>query len=399
LIFGIFIFNLLGTLILYTKNFEINFFIENFKMFVFFSLGLSTVFSPLLLKKSLTDFFSVKRFNEKFLNSKIYKKINFFYTFIWDILFFILTMIEFNKFPEYLSFIILFLFGMIGSELFLLLFLRKNNIPYKKISKNYLEKIDDDEKEKVILITGGNRGIGYYISEALLKKGYKIAVIDIETNIIEKLEINFTHNNLIVKKCDVSSDDEVNEVINYIIKKWGKIDVLVNNACQIVFKNFLEKSIEETKREFDVNYFGYLRLIKHVFPYMKNKGFGIIHNVSSGVGITGFPEIYGYASTKGAIEALTRSLNMEFKEHNVKINVMHPPLTATRSSKSLGISVDMMKNAKYVGYKLADKIFSIENVITPDFRTKLEFYFSLKHPFKIGNLLMLLKKNQKNKRI
>jgi len=137
--------------------------------------------------------------------------------------------------------------------------------------------------------------------------------------------------------------------------------------------------------------------IQTVFPHMKSAGRGIIHNVSSGVGITGFPGIFGYSSTKGAIEALTRSLNLEFKKENIILNVMHPPLTNTESSRPLGIPVQMMQDPKVVGEKLANNIGSTKNIITPDFRTKLEMFFTFKFPFVLGNLLSSLKEKQNKK--
>ena len=133
-----------------------------------------------------------------------------------------------------------------------------------------------------------------------------------------------------------------------------------------------------------------------VLPYMKKQSFGIIHNVSSGVGISGFPGIHGYASTKGAIEALTRSLALEFKEHNIYVNVMHPPLTNTKSARPLGIPAQMMANPEEVGSKLAKKILSTKKIVTPDLKTSISVFFTRKFPFVIGNLLSKLTEKQKN---
>lgn len=199
-----------------------------------------------------------------------------------------------------------------------------------------------------------------------------------------------------IYQCDLKSDEEVKKAVDSIYASWGRIDVLVNNACIAIFKSFEEKSIDETKEEFEVNYFGAIRMIQAVLPYMQNQGQGIIHNVSSGVGSSGFPGIHGYASTKGAIEALTRSLALELKEYNIFVNVMHPPLTNTKSARPLGIPAQMMANPEEVGSKLAKKIMSTKNIVTPDFKTSMSIFFTLKFPFVIGNLLSKLTEKQKN---
>ena len=72
--------------------------------------------------------------------------------------------------------------------------------------------------------------------------------------------------------CDVRKDDEVKKRIDDILDKWGKIDVLVNNAALAIFKTFDEKTIKETMDEFEVNYFGYVKMIKNVIPHMNKQG-------------------------------------------------------------------------------------------------------------------------------
>jgi NAD(P)-dependent dehydrogenase (short-subunit alcohol dehydrogenase family) len=187
-------------------------------------------------------------------------------------------------------------------------------------------------------------------------------------------------------RCDVTDKAQVEAAVKTVIERWDRIDVLVNNACLAIFKPFEEKTIEETRREFEVNFFGYVRMIAAVLPQMKAQGKGIIHNVSSGVGITGFPGIHGYASTKGAIEALTRNLALELAPYGICINLIHPPLTNTRSASPLGIQAQVMAEPAEVGRRLAKKISSTRPVITPDFRTVLYLFLARRFPGLIGRL-------------
>ena len=92
----------------------------------------------------------------------------------------------------------------------------------------------------------------------------------------------------------------------------------------------------------EVNYFGYLNTIQAVLTLMLKQGHGVVHNLSSGVGYTDMPGMNGYTSSKGAIEALTRSLALEYAGRGITFNVMHPPLTRTASAAGFGVPPQMM---------------------------------------------------------
>lgn len=241
----------------------------------------------------------------------------------------------------------------------------------------------------VVLITGAGNGIGFFMSKTLLEEGYRVGVLDISQGELSSLSSAYS-DRLLVLNCDVSDAARVQSSVETVIERWRQIDVLINNACIAVFKPFEEKSPEATRREFDVNYFGYLHTIAAVLPHMKARGKGIIHNVSSGVGITGFPGIYGYASTKGAVESLTRTLALELEPYGISAHLMHPPLTRTHSAAPLGIPPEAMDDPERVGRRLAKRIFSSRFIITPDFRTSVFLFFAYRHPRWIGKLLAAL---------
>jgi NAD(P)-dependent dehydrogenase (short-subunit alcohol dehydrogenase family) len=129
---------------------------------------------------------------------------------------------------------------------------------------------------------------------------------------------------------------------------------------------------------------------------LKRQGKGIIHNMSSGVGITGFPGIYGYASTKGAIESLTRTLALEFATYGVCINLMHPPLTNTKSASPLGVPVQAMDDPARVGRNLAKQVLSTKPVIAADFRTAVYLFCAYRYPKMLGELFAKLTENARN---
>lgn len=97
--------------------------------------------------------------------------------------------------------------------------------------------------------------------------------------------------------------------------------------------------------------------------------------------LVGHPGLSGYASTKGAIEALVRSLRLELQHENVACTVMHPPLTDTRSASELGYPDSLLNDPADVGRKLAGKIESTDRVITADWQTKVGLYLSQRLPY------------------
>lgn len=93
------------------------------------------------------------------------------------------------------------------------------------------------------------------MTEALLQQGYLVAGFDLAGNNLINLQQSYP-NQLMYFKTDVTKDLEIRESVEVVIDKWGKVDILVNNACLAIFSPFEQKAIEDTKREFEVNYFG-----------------------------------------------------------------------------------------------------------------------------------------------
>jgi NAD(P)-dependent dehydrogenase (short-subunit alcohol dehydrogenase family) len=224
---------------------------------------------------------------------------------------------------------------------------------------------------RVIVITGANNGIGLALTKSLLEMGDCVAALDLEINNLDQ-----AHPSLLPFRCDVTQPQQIQAVVDEVLSKWGKVDVLINNACLALFIPFEERSLDDIRREFEVNYFGYINMIRAVLPVMKKQGHGVIHNLSSGVGYTGIPNMTGYTSTKGAIESLTRTLALEYASQGIDFNVMHPPLTRTKSASGLGIPLEMMADPEVVGRKLAKQVGRTASVLTPDFSNRIQLWVS-----------------------
>lgn len=226
------------------------------------------------------------------------------------------------------------------------------------------------EETRVVVLTGANEGIGYGMLTTLLEDGYRVAALDVDGEHVRPLQETFP-GRVHFYDCDVTVDGDVETTITDVIDRWGKIDVLVNNAAILNFGFFDDQTLADTRRTFEVNYFGYLRTIHAVLPHMLARNEGRIHNVSSGVGLVGNPGLTGYASTKGAIEAFTRSLRLELQNTNVSCSVMHPRLAKTRSATALDYPASAMSDPADVGRKLARQAESTDSVVMADWFTRI----------------------------
>jgi NAD(P)-dependent dehydrogenase (short-subunit alcohol dehydrogenase family) len=240
--------------------------------------------------------------------------------------------------------------------------------------------MSSSDSRRVVLITGANEGIGYHMLTSLIKDGYRVAGLDIDGENLLSLQERYPEQLRFIE-CDVTDDADVEAAVETVIREWGQIDILVNNAGIFNFALFEAQTLGDMKREFEVNYFGYIRLIHAVLPHMRERNEGIIHNVSSGAGLVGHPKLSGYAATKGAIEAFVRSLRLELRHGNVSCTLMHPPLTSTRSTVELGYPQSYLSDPADVGRKLAGKIESTDTVITADWQTKAGLYLSQRLPY------------------
>lgn len=230
--------------------------------------------------------------------------------------------------------------------------------------------METSETGRVVVLSGANEGIGYNMLTALLDRGYRVAGLDITGDAIQSLR-EANPETVRYYDCDVTVDDDVERAVNSIVDEWGQIDILVNNAAVLNFGFFEDQTLEDMKRGFEVNFFGYVRSVRAILPHMRARNQGIIHNVSSGVGRVGNPGLTGYAATKGAIESFTRSLRHELRHENVTCTIMHPRLANTRSARTLEYPESQLSDPEYVGRKLAGKVESSRRVIYTDWTTRL----------------------------
>ncbi len=180
----------------------------------------------------------------------------------------------------------------------------------------------------VALITGAAGGIGKAVAAHLARKNYCVVLTDISQAGLEKAfqEIGDEH---ITHCTDVTDHAQVSEMVQEIIQKTGRIDVLVNNAGMVITKPFIDCDIEALVHENKLNYVASMYCIKEVLPHMRKMKQGTIVSIASLAAIMPLAESPGYTASKFALRGLMLSLNMALKQHGIHVGCVNPSAVDT----------------------------------------------------------------------
>ena len=192
-------------------------------------------------------------------------------------------------------------------------------------------------KDKVAIITGGGQGIGRSYALGFADEGAKVVIVDINEekgrNVAD--EINGGGGEALAVRTDVSEEKDTIDLAQKAIDKFGKIDILLNNAAiyaGVGFRPWNSWTSEEWSRMFDVNVKGMWLCCKAVVPHMDSQGKGKIINIASGTVLMGTPFILHYVASKGAVMSFTRSLASELGDNNICVNTIGPGFTMSEAS-------------------------------------------------------------------
>ena len=203
---------------------------------------------------------------------------------------------------------------------------------------------------KNIIITGTSRGIGYEMALQFANAGYQVLAISRKTP-----QILIEHENITCLAIDISDENQLQQVSDFVSKTWQKVDILIHNAGSLLHKNFTEITTQEFQNIYKVNVFAVAELTKICIPFME-KGSHVV-TISSMGGIQGsvkFAGLSAYSSSKGAVITLSELLAEEYKESGISFNVL-----------ALGaVNTEMLQEA-FPGYEaplsakeMADYIFN-----------------------------------------
>ncbi len=174
---------------------------------------------------------------------------------------------------------------------------------------------------KTVFITGTSSGIGKSTAKLFQKKGWN--VIATMRNPEKEKELTAI-GNIIVLKLDVNDIGSIKNSINEAIDKFGKIDVLINNAGYGTYGAFENASVEQAAKQFDVNVFGLMNVTREMLPFFRKQKNGTIVNVASVAGHLASPGFSLYNASKYAVEGFSEALYFELRQFNIKVKVVEP---------------------------------------------------------------------------
>lgn len=211
----------------------------------------------------------------------------------------------------------------------------------------------------VWFVTGASQGFGLAIVNTLLGKGWKVAAA---TRSIKRLSDNvqIKTDDFFPIEVDITKDEEVKLCVDQIMKKFGTIDVVVNNAGYAhkgAFESITDASI---RKEFDVNFFGLLNVTRNVLPIMRKNRKGLIFNVSSISGMRGTVLNSIYVASKHAVNGFSESLRLEVSDFNIKVVTVMPGWIRTNflessSLKKTEINIDDYQEESKKLFKYLDE--------------------------------------------
>ena len=201
-----------------------------------------------------------------------------------------------------------------------------------------------NNSSKVAIVTGASSGIGYATSLALSKAGIRVAVGARRLDRLEELKKQILKNSDEGKeeqiftqgKLDVTSKSDCDSFVDTVVKKWGRVDILINNAGLMPLSYFKNCKVKEWEQMIDVNIKGLLYCTSAVIPYMIDTKSGHIVNISSVAGRIVFAGGSVYCATKHAVTALSEGLRKELSpEYNIRVTCIEPGAVATELLKTI----------------------------------------------------------------
>ena len=192
-------------------------------------------------------------------------------------------------------------------------------------------------KDKVVIVTGGTRGIGLEVAKSFYEKEANVIIFGSKKESVDKTVEELSKDNILVEGYypNLNNYQEVVETIDKIYNKYKRIDVLINNAGISANKKIEDTTSEEFMHIMDININAMYNTSKAVTIYMKKKRYGVILNTSSMVSKYGQPSGIGYPTSKFAVNGFTLSLARELASYNIRVNAVAPGITNTDMVKKL----------------------------------------------------------------
>tara|TARA_Y100000588_G_scaffold175503_1_gene189549 strand:- start:71 stop:820 length:750 start_codon:yes stop_codon:yes gene_type:complete len=191
--------------------------------------------------------------------------------------------------------------------------------------------------DKAVLISGGARGMGSVEAKLFCSEGASVIIGDILEEEGRKIEAEISESGgvCIFVRLDVTSEEDWESAVNLAVERFGKLDILINNAGIFPMESIEDTTVESWDRVMDVNAKGVFLGTKAAIPAMRTSGGGSIINLSSIAGLVGSAYSASYNATKGAVRLLTKSTAIQYAKDGIRANSIHPGLIDTLMAAEL----------------------------------------------------------------
>ncbi len=205
-------------------------------------------------------------------------------------------------------------------------------------------------KDKIALVTGAGRGIGKSVALKFAEEGASLILCARTASQVQETarKIEAIGRPCLAAGIDVAQEDQVRDLVNDGLRRFGQIDVLVNNAGISNPRPFLETSNADWDEAIDVNLKGIIYCTRAVLPGMLKRGSGVVINIASAAGLRGLPGSPAYTATKSAVIGLTHSLAEEYGEKGIRLNVICPGPIKTELLDQSPVKDFVLKNKAHL---------------------------------------------------
>lgn len=194
-----------------------------------------------------------------------------------------------------------------------------------------------------VLITGGGSGIGLALAKKFLANNNIVIITG--RNLAKLEQVKAELSDIHIFQSDVTNDQEVRLLVDYLDDKFGGIDVLINNAGIMILLDAGNESndVQKQYEEIEINFHSPIRMLHYFLPQLKKSKNAVLINVSSGLAYVPFTQSPVYSGTKAAIHFWTRSIRPQLKLHNIRVVELLPPVVDTKLAKDADLKDDNLK--------------------------------------------------------
>ncbi|HET6881116.1 MAG TPA: SDR family NAD(P)-dependent oxidoreductase [Pirellulales bacterium] len=213
-----------------------------------------------------------------------------------------------------------------------------------------------DLRGKVVLITGGSRGLGLLLAREVASRGAKVAICGRDKATLDRAAKDLEHRgaSVLTVACDVTRQDDVRNMIRRVVDEWGRVDVLINNAGIIQSGPVEVMTLDDYRTAMDTHYWGPLYAILELLPSMRRRRAGRIVNVSSIGGKLSVPHLLPYSASKFALVGLSEGLRAELAKDGIVVTTVCPGLMRTGSPRNALFKGK--HRAEYAWFSISDSL-------------------------------------------